>query len=488
MGFAQISASHTVSPLLRLVPRGDTTVADAYLSPVLRRYVDSVAAGLPGARLFFMQSHGGLAEARHFSGKDAILSGPAGGIVGAARTARMAGFDRIIGFDMGGTSTDVAIHDRAYERSLETEIAGVRLRVPMLSINTVAAGGGSVLSFDGARLRVGPDSAGANPGPACYRSGGPLTVTDANLFLGKLAPHHFPKIFGPGHDEALDTAVVRGKFTKLTAEIVAATGTEQTPERIAEGFISIAVVHMAQAIKQISIQKGRDPAEFALACFGGAGGQHACLVADALGMRTILIHPLAGVLSAYGMGLADQIVLREQAVERELTADAATALEVVATDLARAAAAALAEQGADPTVVRTLRRAHLRYAGTDTPLVVPLEDAVAMRATFEAAHRRLFGFVAVDRRLIAESVEVEALVPGEDVEELLLPPRETGGPEPVDNIRVYTRGAWHGAPVFDREALLAGDTVEGPAMLREANATTIVEPGWRRRSPRTIIC
>ncbi len=479
IGFRQISASHAVSPVLRLVPRGDTTVADAYLSPVLRRYVDRVAAGLPGARLFFMQSHGGLAEAHHFTGKDAILSGPAGGIVGAVRTAQMAGIDRIIGFDMGGTSTDVAIHDRAYERSLETEIAGVRLRVPMLSINTVAAGGGSVLGFDGARLRVGPDSAGANPGPACYRLGGPLTVTDANLFLGKLAPHHFPRIFGATHDEALDDAVVRQKFTALAAEISAATGTAQTPERIAEGFISIAVAHMAQAIKQISIQKGRDPAAFALACFGGAGGQHACLVAEALGMRTILIHPLAGVLSAYGMGLADQIVLREQAVERALSAEAVAAIEDVAASLARAAIAALAEQGVDPAAVRTLRRAQLRYAGTDTPLAVPLDDAPAMRAAFEAAHRRLFGFVAADRALIVESIEVEAVAPGEPVTEQTLPARASGRPEPIDHIRLYSRSAWHDAPVFEREALLAGDTVDGPAMLREANATTIVEPGWR---------
>ena len=478
-GFAQISASHVVSPLLRLVSRGDTTVADAYLSPILRRYVDRVAAGLPGARLFFMQSHGGLAEARHFSGKDAILSGPAGGIVGAARTAAMAGFDRIIGFDMGGTSTDVSIYDRAFERSLETEIAGVRLRVPMLSINTVAAGGGSVLGFDGARLRVGPDSAGADPGPACYRRGGPLTVTDANLFLGKLAPHHFPAIFGPNHDETLDAEVVREKFDALASEIAKATGGGSGPEKIAAGFVTIAVTRMAQAIKQISIQKGRDPADFALACFGGAGGQHACLVAEELGMRTILIHPLAGVLSAYGMGLADQIVLREQAVERELGDDVIPALETLAGDLAREAAAALAEQGAPPETIETSRRAHLRYTGTDTPLAVPLADAGTMRASFETAHRRLFGFVATDRALIAESVEVEALAPGETVDEPELPARGAGAPEPLDRIRLYSRDAWHDAPVYDRDALLAGDSIEGPAMLREANATTIVEAGWR---------
>ncbi|MCW8308922.1 hydantoinase B/oxoprolinase family protein [Acidiphilium sp. PA] len=477
-GFTQISTSHATSPVLRLVSRGDTTVADAYLSPILRRYIDHVAAGMPNAPLYFMQSLGGLTAADQFTGKDAILSGPAGGIVGAARTATMAGFDRIIGFDMGGTSTDVSIYDRGYERTLETEIAGVRLRVPMLAINTVAAGGGSVLGFDGARLRVGPDSAGADPGPACYRRGGPLTVTDANVLLGKLAPAQFPAIFGPDHDQTLDAAIVRERFAERAREIALATSTDQTPERVAAGYIAIAVARMAQAIRQITIQKGRDPADFALACFGGAGGQHACLVAEALGMRTILIHPLAGVLSAYGMGLADQIVLREQAVECEVDPAAIAALEAVADQLGAACVAALAAQGAVPDSIMTRRRAHLRYAGTDTPITVDLADAASMREAFEAAHRRLFGFVMTDRQLIAESIVVEAMAPGETIIEPVLAPREAGAPVPLDRLRFYAADTWQDAPVFDRDALCAGDVIMGPAMLREANATTIIEPGW----------
>jgi 5-oxoprolinase (ATP-hydrolysing) len=477
-GFSQISTSHATSPLLRLVSRGDTTVADAYLTPILRRYIDRVAAGIPGSRLYFMQSHGGLTAADQFTGKDAILSGPAGGIVGAARTAAMAGFQRIIGFDMGGTSTDVSIYDGEYERSLETEIAGVRLRVPMLAINTVAAGGGSVLGFDGARLRVGPDSAGADPGPACYRRGGPLTVTDANVLLGKLAPQHFPAIFGPNHDETLDDTIVRTHFVALAQKIESATGTAQTPERIAAGFIAIAVSRMAQAIKQITIEKGRDPADFALACFGGAGGQHACLVAEALGMRTILIHPLAGVLSAYGMGLADQIVLREQAVEREINEAAMPALAQVADQLGEQAVGALAAQGATPDTIQTSRRAHVRYAGTDTPITVDLTDTAAMRAAFEAAHRRLFGFIMQGRTLIAESIEVEAMTPGEAIVEPALASRQAGVPTPLGHLKLFTEGNWQDAPIFDRDALCAGDIITGPAMLREANATTIIEPGW----------
>jgi 5-oxoprolinase (ATP-hydrolysing) len=478
-GFTQVSASHVVSPLLRLVPRGDTTVADAYLTPILRRYVDRIATGLPGSKLYFMQSHGGLAEAHHFSGKDAILSGPAGGIVGAARTAGMAGLDRIIGFDMGGTSTDVSIYDRGFERSFETEIAGVRLLVPMLAINTVAAGGGSVLGFDGARLRVGPDSAGANPGPACYRRGGPLTVTDANLCLGKLAPQHFPPIFGPAQNQPLDADVVQRAFTHLAQRINAATGATHSIEQLAAGFITIAVTRMAQAIKQISIQKGRDPAGFALACFGGAGGQHACLVAEDLGMSTIFIHPLAGVLSAYGMGLADQIVLREQAVETPLTDAAMPGLRATAADLADAARQALIAQGAEPAALHINHRAHLRYAGTDTPLIIDLTNPATMRTDFEAAHRRLFGFIAPGRALIVGAIAIEAIAAGETIIEPALPPRTTGAPTMCETIRMFSRNMWHDAAVFDRDSLLAGDVIEGPAMLREANATTIVEPGWR---------
>ena len=373
-GFAQVSASHAVSPLLRLVPRGDTTVVDAYLSPILRRYVAQVARELDGVKLYFMQSNGGLAEATSFQGKDAILSGPAGGIVGAARTAGMAGLDRIIGFDMGGTSTDVALYAGTFERAFETEVAGVRMRAPMMAINTVAAGGGSILHFDGSRYRVGPDSAGARPGPACYRNGGPLTVTDANVCVGKIQPRHFPAIFGPSGDAPLDGEVVRGKFAALATEIAQTTGEARDPREVAEGFLSIAVANMANAIKQVSVQKGHDVTRFALNCFGGAGGQHACLVADALGMETVFIHPYAGVLSAYGMGLADQTALREQAVELPLTEHEMPELAAVADRLASAARHALEAQGADAAGIVVHRQLHLRYAGTEAALIVGLRD------------------------------------------------------------------------------------------------------------------
>jgi 5-oxoprolinase (ATP-hydrolysing) len=478
-GFSQISLSHVASPLLRLVPRGDTTVADAYLSPILRRYVDQVASGLNGAKLYFMQSHGGLAEAHAFSGKDAILSGPAGGIVGAARTAGMAGFSAVIGFDMGGTSTDVALYDNEFERAFETEIAGVRLRAPMLAINTVAAGGGSILSFDGARLRVGPHSAGANPGPACYRRGGPLSVTDANVLLGKIQPKHFPPIFGPHGDAPLDAAIVQEKFAALAKQVADATGTQRSAAQLAEGFIAIAVANMAHAIRQSSVQKGRNPADFVLACFGGAGGQHACLVADELGMDTVFIHPYAGVLSAYGMGLADLLRLREQAVEIPLSDSALPELHRVAKTLATEAETSLRDQGVNPSRLITTHAVHLRYAGTDTALPVPLTDLAQMRKTFEAAHKKLFGFITPEKSLVAETVSVEARAPGEVIDEPDIQARDHGAPAPMDRVKIFTAGAAHEAPVFDRDALLANDKLTGPALIREANATTIIEPGWQ---------
>ncbi len=477
-GFTQVSASHVVSPLMRLVPRGDTTVVDAYLSPILRRYVDHVAAELAGVRLFFMQSNGGLAEAHSFQGKDAILSGPAGGIVGAARTAAMAGLDRIIGFDMGGTSTDVALYAGAFERAFETAIAGVRMRAPMMAINTVAAGGGSVLHFDGARFRVGPDSAGANPGPACYRRGGPLTVTDANVCVGKIQPAHFPAIFGPDGNMPLDVETVVAKFVELAEKIAAATGEQRTPRDVAEGFLRIAVANMANAIKQVSVQKGHDVARFALNCFGGAGGQHACLVADALGMETVFIHPLAGVLSAYGMGLADQSVMREQAVEIPLSADVLPALEALATTLAHQATESLAAQGGDRARITAHRHVHLTYAGTEAALIVPLGGFADMVTGFTSAHRARFGFATPDRALIVEAVVVEAVAAGDAVTESALPRRGEGKPVPIDHVRVYTEGVERNAPVFDRATLLAGDMIKSPALIREANATTMVEPGW----------
>ncbi|MGI4807734.1 MAG: hydantoinase B/oxoprolinase family protein [Janthinobacterium lividum] len=473
-GFQQVSASHAVSPLLRLVPRGDTTVVDAYLSPILRRYVDQVAAELGGTRLYFMQSNGGLAEAHSFGGKDAILSGPAGGIVGAARTAEMAGLDRIIGFDMGGTSTDVALYDGEFERAFETEIAGVRMRAPMMAINTVAAGGGSILHFDGARVRVGPDSAGANPGPASYRRGGPLTVTDANVCVGKVQPAHFPAIFGPGGDERLDADTVRAKFATMAAEMGRA-----DPREAAEGFLRVAVANMANAIKQVSVQKGHDASRFALQCFGGAGGQHACLVADELGMQTVFIHPYAGVLSAYGMGLADQAVLREQAIELPWSDESLAQVRRVSARLAETALAALLQQGADPAIATVQRSVHLRYAGTEAALPVALEgDVASINAAFTAAHRARFGFVTPGRALVAELVAVEAVAAGEAVTEAMLPARDGGAPEPVDTVSMWSGGRAHETPVFERTSLRAGDLIAGPALLREATATTVVEPGW----------
>ena len=477
-GFGQVSASHAVSPLLRIVPRGDTTVVDAYLSPILRRYVDQVASELQGVRLYFMQSNGGLAEARHFQGKDAILSGPAGGIVGAARTAETAGISRIIGFDMGGTSTDVALYDGAFERAFETSVAGVRMRAPMMAINTVAAGGGSILHFDGARLRVGPDSAGANPGPAGYRRGGPLTVTDANICVGKIVPAHFPAIFGPKGNEPLDAEVVQAKFTALAAEVAQATGQPQDPRALAEGFLRIAVANMANAIKQVSVQKGHDVSRFALQCFGGAGGQHACLVADELGMETVFIHPFAGVLSAFGMGLADQAVMREQAVETPLTDAALPGLHTLADRLAAEAEAELRRQGATDGTLHVSRKLHVRYLGTEAALIVDLADRAAITAAFTTAHRARFGFATPDRGLIVETVAVEAVAPGEPVVEPNLAPRGATALSPVDAVSIWSGGAAHHAPVYERTALAAGDRIAGPALIREANATTVVEPGW----------
>jgi 5-oxoprolinase (ATP-hydrolysing) len=483
VGFQQISASHAVSPLMKLVSRGDTTVVDAYLSPILRRYVEQVAAELPGVRLEFMQSSGGLADARRFQGKDSILSGPAGGIVGMVRTSLRAGHRKVIGFDMGGTSTDVshfAGEDLAdLERAFETQVAGVRMRAPMLSIHTVAAGGGSILGFDGARYRVGPDSAGADPGPACYRRGGPLTVTDANVFLGKIQPVFFPAVFGPDGDQPIDAALVRARFESLAGEICAATGDARTPEEVAEGFVEIAILNMASAIKQISVARGHDVTAYTLAVFGGAGGQHACLVADALGMTRVLAHPLAGVLSAYGMGLADQIAMREQTVELPLDARAIPALREALNALAAAAIAELRAQGAPAERISVRERAHLRYEGTDTALLVAAGAPEAMRVAFEAEYRRRFAFLMESRPLVVEAVSVEAAARGEPVAERLreLPPRSLFAP--ALTTRLFSGGRWHTAPLYRRDDTRPGDVIAGPAIIVEQNQTTIIEPGWR---------
>ena len=472
-GFTQVSVSHRVSPLMKLVGRGDTTVVDAYLSPILRRYVDQVAAELAGVRLFFMQSSGGLTDARRFQGKDAILSGPAGGIVGAVRTSLMAGFDRIIGFDMGGTSTDVSHYAGELEREFETYVAGVRTSAPMKSIHAVAAGGGSILHYDGARYRVGPDSAGANPGPASYRRGGPLTVTDANVMLGKIQPEYFPQVFGPGGDRQLDAAVVRSEFEKLISSI----RDGRSPEQVAEGFIEIAVGNMANAIKHISVQRGHDITAYTLCCFGGAAGQHACLVADALAMTRVFIHPYAGVLSAYGMGLADQIAMRQQSLELRLQENFLEEIGQKAEALAREARDDLVSQGVPAHGVLVQRRVHLKYEGTDTALIVTLGPLAAMAGEFEAAYRKQFSFLMPDKPLIVEAVSVEAIAPGEVRHEETLSARAPGSPAEI--VRMFTGGKWRDAPLYRREALGAGQRIEGPAIIAEANATTVVEPEWR---------
>ncbi|MCC7280777.1 MAG: hydantoinase B/oxoprolinase family protein [Acetobacteraceae bacterium] len=474
-GFSQVTPSHEASKLIKWVGRGDTAVADAYLSPLLRRYVAQVAAELPGVPLYFMQSNGGLTRAEHFQGRDAILSGPAGGIVGAARTAAMAGFDDIVTFDMGGTSTDVALYAGQFERSFETVVAGVRLRAPMMAINTVAAGGGSILSFDGSRYRVGPDSSGAVPGPACYRRGGPLSVTDANLLTGRIAPEFFPKVFGPHGDEALDGEVVQAKFEALAAVIG-----ETDPRRVAEGFLRVAVANMANAIKQVSVQKGHDVTRCALQCFGGAGGQSACMVADELGVKTILVHPFAGVLSAYGMGLADQSALREAAVELPFDAAAIAPLAARLDALAEDAGAALAAQGAARAAVRVVRTVLVRYAGTDTPLPVPFDRShAAMVDAFTALHQRRFGFATPERELVAEAVAVEATAPGEAVREAEVAPRAGTTLVADASAELFHGGRAHAAPIYRRESLAAGDRIPGPALVAEANATTVVDPGWQ---------
>jgi 5-oxoprolinase (ATP-hydrolysing) len=480
IGFPQVSVSHEVSPLMKLVSRGDTTVVDAYLSPILRRYVDQVAGELANVRVMFMQSNGGLTDARRFQGKDSILSGPAGGIVGVVRTSQRAGFDRIIGFDMGGTSTDVSHYAGEFERAFETQVAGVRMRAPMMAIHTVAAGGGSVLHFDGARYRVGPDSAGANPGPACYRRGGPLAVTDANVMLGKIQPRFFPAVFGPGGDLPLDGGVVRSRFAALAEEIRQATGDRRAPEEVAEGFVAIAVGNMANAIKRISVQRGYDVTAYTLCTFGGAGGQHACLVADALGMTRVFIHPLAGVLSAYGMGLAEVAALRERSVEAPLDDAAVPQIGVALGELAESARTEVLAQGVAAERVRVAKRVHLRYDGTDSALVVAYGARDEMVRAFETAYRTRYSFLMPDRGLIVEAVSVEA-VGGADAFAERAPdaaPR-TGPPQPADTVDVFTGGRRHRTPVFRREALHPGDRVDGPAIIAEANATTVVEPGWR---------
>ena len=484
VGFTQISTSHQTSPMMKLVSRGDTTVVDAYLSPILRRYVDQVASEMPGVKLMFMQSSGGLTDAQVFAGKDAILSGPAGGIVGMARTAQLAGHDKVIGFDMGGTSTDVSHFAGQFEREFETQVAGVRMRAPMMSIHTVAAGGGSLLAYDGARFRVGPQSAGANPGPASYRRGGPLAVTDANVMVGKVQPKFFPSVFGPEANQPLDAEVVRGHFEQLAVQ------TGRAAEDVAHGFIQIAVQQMANAIKKISVARGYDVTRYTLQCFGGAGGQHACLVADALGMSQVLVHPLAGVLSAYGMGLADQNVMREESIERRLDAAAMPLMAERLQALGETSRQALlAQMGVDAGGVDRIelrQRAHLRYEGTDSALVVPWGDQAHLVAGFEAAYRQRFAFLMQGKALVVEAVSVEAVLPGDAPEEAVLSVHPQRDVPRRDTVQVYAANAqgvaeWQGAALVVREDMRPGDVIDGPAIIAEKNATTVVEAGWQAR-------
>lgn len=479
VGFSHISVSHATSPLMKLVSRGDTTVADAYLSPILRRYVDTVEAALGRTRLMFMQSSGGLAEALHFRGKDSILSGPAAGLVGAAKTSQMAGFARIISFDMGGTSTDVAHFQGDYERSFETEIAGVRLRAPVMAIHTVAAGGGSILHFDGQRYRVGPQSAGAIPGPACYRAGGPLTVTDANVMLGKIQARFFPRVFGPGGNQPIDDEIVRQKFADLSRDIATATGDRRTAEEVAEGFLTVAVERMASAIKKVSIQQGHNVTEYTLCAFGGAGGQHACLIAESLGMRQIFIHRLAGVLSAYGIGLADVTVVHQQAVETRLSQDLHARLEKVMSNLESKATDEVAVQHIERQSIRTYCKARLRYEGSDVPLVVDWGSLDQLVARFQHAHRMRYGFHAPDRALVVESLLVEAAGSAGIAAEPVLARRRGGPPAPLEHVTMFSRGRPEATPVYERAQLEPGDSIAGPAIIVEATGTNVVEAGWQ---------
>jgi 5-oxoprolinase (ATP-hydrolysing) len=497
IGFTQISVSHQVSPLMKLVSRGDTTVVDAYLTPILRRYVNQVASQLRMGnkennhsplptphfpiKLMFMKSDGGLVAAEQFQGKDSILSGPAGGIVGAVQSSKRAGFELIITFDMGGTSTDVAHFQGEYERQLDSEIAGARMRVPVLAINTIAAGGGSILFFDGSSYRVGPESAGSNPGPACYRRGGSLAVTDANVMLGKIHPEYFPSVFGIDGNLPLDQDIVTQKFTQLAQEIATATANHCTPEQVAAGFIAIAVENMANAIKKISLQRGYDVSQYVLCCFGGAGGQVACLIADTLGMKKIFLHPYAGVLSAYGMGLADVRAIREGGVEQPLTQILIPKLHQLMKSLETQARSEINEVNTQTEIVH---KVNLKYEGTNSTLTVNFaDDVVLMREEFEDEHKSRYGFIQLEKTLIVESASVEVIQKMETPEEPLITRTRciVEAPEAVEIVRMFTAGRWHDTPVYRREDLQPEDSINGPAIIVEKISTIVVEANWQAR-------
>ncbi|MBD2679813.1 MULTISPECIES: hydantoinase/oxoprolinase family protein [Nostoc] len=479
IGFTQISVSHQVSPLMKLVSRGDTTVVDAYLTPILRRYVNQVASQLPQVKLMFMKSDGGLVAAEQFQGKDSILSGPAGGIVGAVQTSKRAGFELVITFDMGGTSTDVAHFKGEYERQLESEIAGARMRVPVLAINTIAAGGGSILFFDGSSYRVGPKSAGSIPGPACYRRGGPLTVTDANVMLGKIHPQYFPSVFGIDGNLPLDKDVVIQKFAQLAQEIATATGNHCIPEQVAAGFMAIAVENMANAIKKISLQRGYDVTQYVLCCFGGAGGQVACLIADTLGMKKIFLHPYAGVLSAYGMGLADVRAIRESGVEQPLTPALIPQLQHLIEYLETQARSEIKEARSK---VEVIQKANLKYQGTNSILTVDFTEEVAMmQQEFETEHKSRYGFIQSEKSLIVESVSVEVIQKMDTPEEPLVTRTRSinEAPKSVEIVQMFTANKWHDTPVYRREDLQPEDRIIGTAIIVEKISTIVVEPNWQ---------
>ncbi|WP_414513391.1 hydantoinase/oxoprolinase family protein [Nostoc sp. PCC 9305] len=481
IGFTQISISHQVSPLMKLVSRGDTTVVDAYLTPILRRYVNQVANQLPSVKLMFMKSDGGLVAAEQFQGKDSILSGPAGGIVGAVQTSKRAGFELVITFDMGGTSTDVAHFKGEYERQLDSEIAGARMRVPVLAINTIAAGGGSVIFFDGSSYRVGPKSASSNPGPACYRRGGPLTVTDANVILAKIHPQYFPSVFGIDGNLPLDKDIVIQKFIQLTKDIQAATLNDSTPEQVAAGFIAIAVENMANAIKKISLQRGYDVSQYVLCCFGGAGGQVACLIADTLGIKTIFLHPYAGVLSAYGMGLADVLAIREGGVEQPLTQALIPKLQQLMEYLETQARSEIDEI---PSQVEVIRKINLKSEGTNSTLTVNFaEDVVVMQQKFETEHQSRYGFIQLEKILIVESASVEVIQKMDTPEEpLIIRTRPLDeAPVSVETVSMFTANRWHDTPVYRKEDLQPEDSINGPAIVIEKISTIVVEPNWQAR-------
>ncbi|MFV1998300.1 MAG: hydantoinase B/oxoprolinase family protein [Acidiferrobacterales bacterium] len=494
VGFEHVSVSHEVSSLIKLVSRGDTTVVDAYLSPILRRYVDRINDELDGAQVLFMQSNGGLVDSRRFQGKDSILSGPAGGVVGAVETCAADGFNRIIGFDMGGTSTDVSHFNGEYERSYETQVAGVRMRVPMMHIHTVAAGGGSIVSFDSGRLQVGPVSAGADPGPACYRRGGPVTVTDCNVMVGKLQADFFPHVFGPDGDLPLDTAATEMAFQKLADGYQSSTDRKQSPIELAHGALQIAIENMAGAIRKISIQRGYDVSEYALCCFGGAGAQHACQVADVLGINRVVVHRFAGVLSAYGMGLADLRWMREQAVEQELVAETLRAQRELLRAIEQTGCDELQQQGVRPDRLQVTHRMHIRYRGTDETLLIDYSDIDTVVADFESAYRSRYGFIESNKTMVIEAVSVEVIgkiyqpgnEAGAETESSVRRPDQSAAAA-VATVSVYTFNASHDdvgyfdTPVLERQALVPGDVVNGPAIIVEANSTVMVEPGWQAK-------